>query len=183
MAQNLHPDISIKVDFLDDSNDYGGSSSMLRRSSTASICSQNRPRSSPPVGKKENYLTLGVETSRPISLSVENVRNQRPLSFSVLMHDIESKANEKTALEERKLRELLNNMKQVKGNTLIVLVFETFLYHMCFYIADVITDIVNGHHHYNQSRLKKLLYNDKIIFDILEKKHQISCLHNHHYLF
>ena len=80
------------------------------------------------------------------------------------MHDIESKANEKTALEERKLRELLNNMKQVKGNTLIVLVFETFLYHMCFYIADVITDIVNGHHHYDQSRLMKLLYNHCRIF-------------------
>ena len=182
MAQNLHPDISIKVEFLDDSNDYGGSSSMLRRSSTASICSQNRPRSSPPIIKKENYLTLGVETSRPISLSVENVRNQRPLSFSVLMHDIESKANEKTALEERKLRELLNNMKQVKGNTLLVLVFETFLYHMCFYIADVITDIVNGHHHYDQSKLKKLLSNDCRMLNP-SKEQQISCLLNHHYLF
>ena len=73
------------------------------------------------------------------------------------MQDIESKKNNKTAQEERKLRELLNTMKHVKGNTLIVLVVETFLYHMCFYVADVITDIVNGYYHYENGKLNELI--------------------------
>ena len=124
----------------------------------------------------------GDNIFRPISLSVENVRNQRPLSFSILMQDIESKKNNKTALEERKLRELLNTMKHVKGNTLIVLVVETFLYHMCFYVADVITDIVNGYYHYETGKLIILnfrnhrLYGQKIavIFQTAAEQYFIS---------
>ena len=150
MPKNLHPDIKIKIESPDDGT------AVLRKGSIATVGSYDRPQSSPPRSPNHRTESLSIGGNnlfRPISLSVENVRNQRPLSFSHLMHDIESKKNNKTALEERKLRELLNTMKHVKGNTLIVLVVETFLYHMCFYVADVVTDIVNGYYYYETGKL------------------------------
>ena len=156
MDTDLHPQVIINIECPDDGT------AILRKGSIATISSQDRPRSwsgsSSQIEDKENLETEEIEKSRPISLAPNHGRNQRPLSFSALMQDVESKRNAKTALEERKLRELLNTMKHVKGNTLIVLVFETILYHMCFYIADVITDIVNGYHHYKTGKYYETKY-------------------------
>ena len=102
---------------------------VLRKSSICSSLSQERPRSTPTPSK---------------SLKVEDLTSHRPRSFSAVLQDIEERT---TANEERKLKELLNTMKQVKSNTLLRMIFETILYHMCVYVADIITDILNGNQH------------------------------------
>ena len=103
MPKNIHPDIEIKIEFPDDGT------AVLRKGSIATVGCYDRPQSSPPRSPNHRTESLSIEGNnlcRPMSLSVENVRNQRPLSFSNLMHDIESKKNNKTALEERLIQNL-----------------------------------------------------------------------------
>ena len=121
MDNNLPPDTTIDV-----ANDE---IEVLRKSSICSSLSQERPRSSPTPSKL---------------LKVEDHTSHRPGSISALLQDIEERT---TAHEERTLKELLNTMKQVKSNTLLRMIFETILYHMCVYVADIITDILNGNQH------------------------------------
>ena len=102
---------------------------VLRKNSVPNASPQRRPSSTPSASNL---------------LKVEVHRAHRPKSFSSVLDDIEER---RTVHEERKLKELLNTMKQVKSNTLLRMIFETILYHMCVYVADIITDIINGNQH------------------------------------
>ena len=121
MDTTLSPETKIVI--VNDNNE------VLRKNSIPNALSQRRPSSTPSASNL---------------LKVEDHRTQRPKSFSAVLQDIEERT---TAHEERTLKELLNTMKQVKSNTLLRMIFETILYHMCVYVADIITDIVNGNQH------------------------------------
>ena len=108
----------------------------LRNSSIPSIpgisisSSSGRPRSTP---SPSNMNT--IEAGRKTSTSYR---------FSAVLHDIEARTK---ANEEKKLRDLLNKMKEVKSSTLFEMIVVTLIFHLCVYVADVITDIINGVHH------------------------------------
>jgi hypothetical protein len=121
MNTTLSPETKIVV--VNDDNE------VIRKNSISNSLCQGRPRSTPSASNL---------------LNVEDHRAHRPRSFSTVLHDIEERT---TAQEARKLKELLNTMKQVKSNTLLRMIFETVLYHMCVYVADIITDILNGYQH------------------------------------
>ena len=92
----------------------------------------------------------GRPMSAPSPFDVNIRQNERKgsadfrLSVSSVLQDIESR---QSANDERKLQVLLANMKKVKSSTLFQMLVVTFVFHLCVYVADVVTDIVNGDHH------------------------------------
>ena len=92
----------------------------------------------------------GRPRSAPSPFDVNIRQNERKgsadfrLSVSSVLQDIESR---QSANDERKLQVLLANMKKVKSSTLFQMLVVTFVFHLCVYVADVVTDIVNGEHH------------------------------------
>ena len=46
-------------------------------------------------------------------------------------------------------------MKKVKSSTLFQMIVVTFVFHICVYVADVVTGIINGEHHSRTGKFKK----------------------------
>ena len=103
----------------------------------------------------------GRPRSAPSPFDVNIRQNERKgsadfrFSVSSVLQDIESR---QSANDERKLQVLLANMKKVKSSTLFQMLVVTFVFHLCVYVADVVTDIVNGEHHSRTGKIKELLF-------------------------
>ena len=103
----------------------------------------------------------GRPRSAPSPFDVNIRQNERKgsadfrFSVSSVLQDIESR---QSANDERKLQVLLANMKKVKSSTLFQMIVVTFVFHICVYVADVVTDIINGEHHSRTGKFKKKNY-------------------------
>ena len=92
----------------------------------------------------------GRPRSAPLPFDVNTRQNERRgsadsrFSVSSILQDIEAR---QSANDERKLQVLLANMKKVKSSTLFQMIVVTFVFHLCVYVADVVTDLINGEHH------------------------------------
>ena len=92
----------------------------------------------------------GRPSSAPAPFDVNIRQNERKgsadfrFSVSSVLQDIETR---QSANDERKLQVLLANMKKVKSSTLFQMIVVTFVFHLCVYVADVVTDLINGEHH------------------------------------
>ena len=99
----------------------------------------------------------GRPRSAPSPFDVNIRQNERKgsadlrYSVSSILQDIEAR---QSANDERKLQVLLANMKKVKSSTLFQMIVVTFVFHICLYIADVVTDIINGENHSRTGRNK-----------------------------
>ena len=100
----------------------------------------------------------GRPKSAPLPFDVNTRQNERKgsadfrCSVSSILQDIEAR---QSANDERKLQVLLANMKKVKSSTLFQMIVVTFVFHLCVYVADVVTDIINGEHHFRTGKFKK----------------------------
>ena len=100
----------------------------------------------------------GRPRSAPSPFDVNIRQNERKgsadfrFSVSSVLQDIEAR---QSANDERKLQVLLANMKKVKSSTLFQMIVVTFVFHICVYVADVVTDIINGEHHSRTGKFKK----------------------------
>ena len=100
----------------------------------------------------------GRPKSAPLPFDVNTRQNERKgsadfrCSVSSILQDIEAR---QSANDERKLQVLLANMKKVKSSTLFQMIVVTFVFHICVYVADVVTDIINGEHHSRTGKSNK----------------------------
>ena len=100
----------------------------------------------------------GRPRSAPSPFDVNIRQNERKgsadsrFSVSSVLQDIEAR---QSANDERKLQVLLANMKKVKSSTLFQMIVVTFVFHLCVYVADVVTDIINGEHHFRTGEINK----------------------------
>ena len=100
----------------------------------------------------------GRPRSAPLPFDVNTRQNERKgsadsrFSVSSVLQDIEAR---QSANDERKLQVLLANMKKVKSSTLFQMIVVTFVFHLCVYVADVVTDLINGEHHSRTGKFKK----------------------------
>ena len=106
------------------------------------ICRSNVPTTCPPR-----------PTSVPTPSNAEQleVRKETTKRFSAVLNDIEARTTEG---EERKLHDLLSTMKQVKSNTLFGMIVVTIGLHLGLYIADIITDMINGIHYLESGKIE-----------------------------
>ena len=108
----------------------------------------------------------GRPSSAPSPFDVNIRQNERKgsadfrFSVSSVLQDIVAR---QSANDERKLQVLLANMKKVKSSTLFQMIVVTFVFHICVYVADVVTDIINGEHHSGTGKNKGI----NIIFSFI----------------
>ena len=99
----------------------------------------------------------GRPSSAPSPFDINIRQNERKgsadfrFSVSSVLQDIVAR---QSANDERKLQVLLANMKKVKSSTLFQMIVVTFVFHICVYVADVVTDIINGEHHSRTGKIK-----------------------------